>query len=46
MSETSIGVSKETKEKLEKLKTHPRETYEDVICRLCSKAHKMKEAYA
>lgn len=34
MAETSIGISEETKVKLEKLKIHPRETYEDVIIRL------------
>jgi len=31
---TTIQVSKETKAKLEKLKVHPREPYEDVIKRL------------
>ena len=31
---TTISVSKELKEKLKKLKVHPREPYEDVIWRL------------
>ena len=34
MSETSIGVSEETKKKLDKAKKYERETYEDVILRL------------
>ena len=34
MAETSIGISEETKAKLDKIKQHPRETYEDVIVRL------------
>jgi predicted CopG family antitoxin len=34
---TTIHVSKETKEKLDKLKIHPREPYEDVIKRLIEK---------
>jgi len=35
---TTIHVSKETKAKLEKLKIHPRESYEDVIKRLLKNA--------
>ncbi|MEM3871384.1 MAG: antitoxin VapB family protein [Nitrososphaeria archaeon] len=31
---STIAVSKEVKEKLDRLKVHPRETYEDVIKRL------------
>ena len=34
MAETSIGISEETKTRLEELKIHPRETYEEVIIRL------------
>ena len=34
MAETSIGVSEKTKAKLDSLKIHPRETYEEVIIRL------------
>lgn len=34
MAETSIGISEETKAKLDRLKVHPRETYEEVIIRL------------
>jgi hypothetical protein len=34
MAETSIGISEETKAKLDALKVHPRETYEEVIIRL------------
>ena len=34
MSTTTIHVSRETKEKLDSLKVHPREPYEDVIVRL------------
>ena len=34
MKITTIQISVETKEKLEKAKVHPRETYEDVIKRL------------
>ena len=34
MAETSIGVSEETKKKLDKAKKYDRETYEDVIIRL------------
>jgi len=34
MEITTIQISVETKERLEKAKIHPRETYEDVIKRL------------
>lgn len=40
MAETSIGISEETKSKLDKLKVHPRETYEEVILRLIKQAEK------
>jgi len=34
---TTIQLSEETKDELDKLKVHPRETYEDVIKRLIEK---------
>jgi predicted transcriptional regulator len=34
MSSTTVWMSPETKKRLEGLKRHPRETYEDVIVRL------------
>jgi len=34
MMKTTIAVSKELKQKLDSIKVHPRETYEDVIKRL------------
>jgi len=34
MKKTTIAISKEIKEQLDKLKVHPREPYEDVIKRL------------
>jgi len=34
MLKTTIKISDKTKEKLDKIKIHPRETYEDVIIRL------------
>jgi predicted CopG family antitoxin len=34
---TTIKISRKTKEKLDKLKIHPRETYEQVILRLIEK---------
>jgi predicted CopG family antitoxin len=37
---TTIGISKDTKELLDKAKQHPRETYEDVIVRLLKLAGK------
>ena len=41
MSETTtIQLHKETKDMLEKLKQHPRETYDDVILRLTLKTLK------
>jgi len=36
----TIALHKETKKKLEKLKIHPRETYEDVIKRLIEQCKK------
>jgi predicted CopG family antitoxin len=40
MGKTTIAVSMETKEKLDRLKVHPREPYEDVIKRLIAKCEK------
>jgi len=37
MKKTTIAVSEETKKKLDELKVHPREPYEDVINRLIDK---------
>ena len=34
MNITTIKISQETKQKLDKIKIHPRETYEDIIVRL------------
>jgi len=39
---TTIAVSKETKKKLDRLKVHPREPYEDVIKRLIERWEKSK----
>lgn len=33
-AETSIGIQKKTKADLEKIKIHPRETFDDIINRL------------
>jgi len=40
MEITTIQLSVETKERLDKAKIHPRETYEDVIKRLLDKKGK------
>lgn len=45
MAETSIGLSEETKVKLDKLKVHPRETYEEVILRLIAQNQKVNKAF-
>jgi len=37
---TTIKISKIAKQKLDKVKIHPRETYEDVIIRLLKKVKK------
>jgi predicted CopG family antitoxin len=37
MQKTTIKISKKIKQELEKMKIHPRETYEDVIIRLIKK---------
>lgn len=37
-TKTTISISKETKDRLEKLKIHPREPYEDVLKRLLENA--------
>jgi len=42
MMKSTIAVSNETKQKLDKLKVHPREPYEDVIKRLIEKCEKPK----
>lgn len=34
MNITTIKISQETKRKLDKIKIHPRETYQDIIVRL------------
>jgi predicted CopG family antitoxin len=34
MQKSTMAITKETKEQLDKLKVHPREPYEDVIKRL------------
>jgi len=38
MKKTTIKIGKETKKKLDKIKIHPRETYEDIILRLLKRA--------
>ncbi len=40
MMKSTIAISKEVKEKLDRLKVHPREPYEDVIVRLIEKWEK------
>jgi predicted CopG family antitoxin len=40
MQKTTIKISKKIKQELEKMKIHPRETYEDVIIRLIKKVKK------
>lgn len=40
MKVTTIKLSQEVKAKLDKLKVHPRETYEDVVKRLIGKKQK------
>lgn len=40
MQITSIQLSVETKQRLDKAKIHPRETYEDVIKRLLNKVER------
>jgi len=42
MRKTTIAISKETKEKLDRLKVHRREPYEDVIKRLIEKWEESK----
>jgi predicted CopG family antitoxin len=39
-SETTMGLSKATREKLNKLKVHPRQSYEEVILILIEKTKK------
>jgi predicted CopG family antitoxin len=38
MNTTTIQVQEQTKKMLDELKEHPRETYDDVLMRLCRKA--------
>ena len=40
MKMTTIAISEETKEKLNRLKVHPREPYEDVIKKLIEKCER------
>jgi len=40
MKKTTIKVSESAKRKLDKIKLHPRETYEDVILRLLEETQK------
>jgi len=40
MKMTTIAISEETKEKLDRLKVHPREPYEDVIKKLIEKCER------
>jgi predicted CopG family antitoxin len=40
MKKTTIKISYKIKQELEKIKIHPRETYEDVITRLVKKMKK------
>ncbi|MBO3801954.1 MAG: hypothetical protein QXS21_03855 [Thermoproteota archaeon] len=39
---STIRVSRETKKKLDKMKVHPREPYEDVIKRLMKNANNLQ----
>lgn len=40
MKKTTIKIGGKIKQKLDKIKVHPRETYEDVIIRLLRKVEK------
>ena len=40
---TTISISKELREELNKLKVHPRETYKDVVGRLIDKEERTEE---
>ena len=42
-SETSIALSLETKQKLENIKVHPRETMDDIIIRLLDLHNKQEK---
>jgi predicted CopG family antitoxin len=42
MKESSIGIDRSTKEKLEKLKVHPRQSYEEIILELLKLREKEK----
>ena len=39
----TIAMSDETKERMNKIKIHPRETYEDIVKRLLDKEEKIKK---
>jgi len=41
-SKTTIGVQKETRQKIEKLKIHERETCDDVLTRVLNEFQKLK----
>ena len=41
-SNTTIGIQKETRQKLEKLKIHERETCDDVLNRVLNEFQKLK----
>ena len=42
MNKTTIAVSRETKEKLDELKVHPRQLYDEVIMKLIKKCEKSR----
>jgi len=42
MNKTTIAVSRETKEKLDELKVHPRQPYDEVIRKLIKKCEKSR----
>ena len=42
MVTTTIRIDDETKNILDKIKIHPRETYDDILCRLVKKEVKKK----
>ena len=43
MEKTTITLSQETKARLEALKAHPRQSYEEVIARMLNEQEKMVE---
>lgn len=40
---TTIAISEEVRDELEKLKLHPREPYEDVLQRILKRMNELKE---